>query len=149
VVIHHGRLVAEHYADGFGPDVTCPSWSMAKSITQALVGLLVGDGRIDIHARAAAPEWDASDDPRHAITLDLLLRMSSGLQFVEEYLPEKPSDVIEMLWGTGKDDVAHFAASFPLAHAPGKFWSYSSGTSNIVARAAAIAADAKGEAFET
>lgn len=146
VAIHRGRLVAEHYAKDFGPDVTCPSWSKAKSITQALVGILVGDGKIDIHAPASAPEW--KHDSRRDITLDLLLRMSSGLAFVEEYIPGKPSDVIEMLWGRGKDDVAHFAASFPLVHAPGAFWSYSSGTSNIVARAASIAANAKGKDFE-
>jgi len=138
VAIHRGRLVAEHYARNFGPEVTCPSWSKAKSITQALVGILVGDGRIDIHAPVFAPEWQ--NDSRRVITLDSLLRMSSGLAFIEEYLPDRPSDVIEMLWGRGKDDVAHFAASFPLAHAPDSFWSYSSGTSNIVARAAGAAA---------
>jgi CubicO group peptidase (beta-lactamase class C family) len=146
VAIHRGRLVAERYAKDFGPDVTCPSWSMAKSITQALVGMLVGDGKIDIHAPANVPEWQETRDPRRAITLDLLLRMSSGLHFIEEYLPENPSDVIEMLFGKGKDDVAHFAASFPMAHAPGSFWSYSSGTSNIVARAAA---EARGSDFES
>lgn len=148
VVIHRGRLVAEHYAPGFGPEATYPSWSKAKSITQALVGILVGDGKIDILAPAAVPEWRDSRDPRSDISLDLLLRMSSGLAFAEEYLPDKPSDVIEMLWGKGKDDVAHFAASFELAYAPGLFWSYSSGTSNIVARAAGIAADARGDEFE-
>lgn len=148
VAVHRGRLVAEHYAAGFGPEALCPSWSKAKSITQALVGLLVGEGKIDILAPAEVPEWKGANDPRSQVTLDLLLRMSSGLVFVEEYLPEKPSDVIEMLWGRGKDDVAQFAASFPLAHAPGAFWSYSSGTSNIVARAASVAAGVRGDDFE-
>jgi CubicO group peptidase (beta-lactamase class C family) len=147
VIVQHGRLLLERYGQDFTAKDTFPSWSMAKSITQALVGLLVKDGRIDIHAPAYAPEWQGADDPRRAITLDLLLRMSSGLAFIEEYLPDKPSDVIRMLWGEGKDDVAHFAAAFPLAHEPGKFWSYSSGTSNIVARAAAHAAGVSGEAF--
>ncbi len=148
VVVHRGRLVAERYADGFGPDVSCPSWSVAKSVTHALVGLLVGDGEVDIHAPVAAPEWRERTDPRSAITLDLLLRMSSGLAFVEEYLPDRPSDVIEMLWGAGKDDVAHFAASFPLAHPPGRFWAYSSGTTNIVARAAGAAVAARDAGVE-
>jgi CubicO group peptidase (beta-lactamase class C family) len=148
VAVHRGRLVAERYAPAFGPEAINPSWSKAKSITQALVGILVADGKIDILAPAAVPEWQSANDPRSQITLDLLLRMSSGLVFVEEYLPDKPSDVIEMLWGKGKDDVAHFAASFELAYAPGFFWSYSSGTSNIVARAAGIAANAQGVDFE-
>ena len=147
VVIQKGRLLLERYAKDMGAADTFPSWSMAKSITQALVGLLVKDGKIDIHAPADVPEWKGAGDPRGVISLDQLLRMSSGLAFVEEYLPDKPSDVIQMLWGDGASDVAHFAASFPLAHEPGKFWSYSSGTSNIVSRAASRAAGVSGEAF--
>lgn len=154
VIVHRGRLVHERYGTGFGPDATCPSWSMAKSITQALAGFLVDEGKLDHMAPADVREWrERPDDPRRAITLDLLLRMSSGLAFEENYAPEKTSpnrtsDVIEMLWGAGKDDVAHFAASFPLVHAPGSFYSYSSGTTNIVARALAQAADAFGPDFE-
>ena len=60
--------------------------------------------------------------------------MSSGLAFVEDYVPEHPSDVIAMLFGEGKDDVADYAAAKPLAHPPGSFWYYSSGTTNIVSR---------------
>lgn len=149
VIVQGGRLIHERYWTGFGPDVTCPSWSKAKSITQALVGLLVGDGRIDIHAPADVPEWrESADDPRGKITLDQLLRMSGGLAFREDYVDGQASDVIEMLFGKSKDDIAHFAASFPLAHAPGTFWSYSSGTTNIIARAAQKAAGLKGAAFE-
>ncbi len=148
VIIQGGQLLFERYGQGKGPDDTYPSWSMAKSITQALVGLIVAEGKIDIHAPADAPEWRGAGDPRGAITLDQLLRMSSGLAFNEEYDPQNPSDVIEMLWGRGKDDVGAFAAGFPLAHAPGSFWSYSSGTTNIVARAAARAVDRFGPDFE-
>lgn len=148
VIVQGGRLVLERYGAGFGPEMTYPSWSMAKSITQALVGILVGEGRIDVNAPADVAEWRKAGDPRRAITLDLLMRMSSGLAFVEDYVQDHASDVIEMLWGKGKDDVAHFAASFPLEHAPGSFWSYSSGTSNILSRCAAQAADAFGPDFE-
>ena len=149
VVVQGGRLVFERYAGGRGPDSTLPSWSKAKSITQALVGLAVGDGKLDIHAPADVPEWrEQPGDPRAAITLDQLLRMSSGLKFVEDYVPEHPSDVIEMLWGAGKDDVAGFAAAMPLEHPPGSFWSYASGTSNIVARCVARALGAQGPDFE-
>jgi CubicO group peptidase (beta-lactamase class C family) len=148
VVIQAGRLLLERYADGFGPDQTYPSWSKAKSITQALVGLAVGDGRLDLAAPADVPEWAGAGDPRREITPDLLLRMSSGLAFVEAYEPDHPSDVIPMLFGEGKDDVAHYAANKPLAHAPGRFWAYSSGTTNIVSRCVARALDAHGPDFE-
>jgi CubicO group peptidase (beta-lactamase class C family) len=148
LAVARGRLVLEHYGAGFSPDLLCPSWSMAKSVTHALVGILAGDGRIDISAPAPVAEWRGPDDPRRAITLDQLLRMSSGLAFIESYIPDEPSDVIEMLWGKSKNDMAHFAASLPLAHPPGSFWAYSSGTTNIVARLAADAAGARGAAFE-
>lgn len=143
-----GRLVLERYAQGFGPDVTCRSWSMAKSITHALVGLAVLDDRVDIAAPADVPAWRGAGDPRGAITLDHLLRMSSGLAFIEEYVPGAPSDVIEMLFGEGKDDVAAFAAGFPLAHPPGSFFAYSSGTTNIVSGCLSRALGANGAAFE-
>ena len=141
LLVQGGRIVFERYGEGFGPEDTQPSWSKAKSITHALVGLLVGDGRLDIHAPAAVPEWRSEGDPRAAITLDHLLRMSSGLKFVEDYVPGHVSDVIEMLFNTGKDDVAAYAARQPPAHPPGTFWSYASGTTNIVARLAGDAAD--------
>ena len=148
VIIQAGRLVTERYGPGRGPDDTCRSWSMAKSITQALVGILVGDGRLDILATADVPEWREAGDPRGAIKLDHLLRMSSGLAFVEAYSPDQPSDVIEMLFGRGAADTAAFAAAFPLAHEPGAFFSYSSGTTNIVSRCLARALGGTGAAFE-
>jgi len=122
---------------------------MARSITQALVGILASDGKIDIHAPADVPEWSAPGDPRGAITLDQMLRMVSGLAFVEDYRPDQESDVVEMLFGRGQQDVAHFAADFPLEHPPGAFWAYSSGTTNIISRCAARAANAFGPDFET
>jgi CubicO group peptidase (beta-lactamase class C family) len=148
LIVQGGRIVHEQYGDGFGPEQTYPSWSKAKSITHALVGIAVGDGLIDIHAPADAPEWRAPGDPRGAITLDQLLRMSSGLRWLEEYLPDQPSDVIAMLFGEGKDDVAAFAAKAPPEHEPGRFWYYSSGTTNIVSRALGRAIGASGPGFE-
>ena len=148
VVVQGGRLMVERYAEGMGPQSTHASWSKAKSITHALTGMLVGDGLIDIHKPAAVPEWSASSDPRGAITLDQLLRMSSGLKFNEVYLPDQGSDVIEMLFGAGKADVAAFAASLPLAHELDTHFAYSSGTTNIVSRRLAETIGARGAAFE-
>ena len=137
----------ERYTAGFGPNSSFASWSMAKSITHALVGIAVGDGLMDPAAPADVPEWRAPSDLRGAITLDQLLRMSSGLRFVEDYVPEHPSDVIEMLFGRGKGDVAAFAAGFPLDHPPGTHWAYASGTTNIVARALGDAVGRRGPAL--
>jgi CubicO group peptidase (beta-lactamase class C family) len=132
VVVHRGEVVAEQYGPDTGPDTTLVSWSMAKSITHAVVGLLVRDGRLDVCAPAVVPRWRGADDPRAAITLDQLLQMRSGLCFVEDYVDADGSDVIDMLFGSGADDVAAYAESCALAHEPGAVWNYSSGTTNIV-----------------
>jgi CubicO group peptidase (beta-lactamase class C family) len=147
VIVQAGRLIHERYGPQHGPDATCMSWSMAKSVTQALVGLVVGDGKLDIRDPADVPEWSAPMEPRRAISTDELLRMSSGLEFAEVYEPDKPSDTIEMLWGSGKDDVAHYAAGKPLIYDPDSFWSYSSGTTNIISRALSRTLDAYGPDF--
>lgn len=147
VVVQGGRLRLERYGPQHGPDATCMSWSKAKSLTHALVGIAVGDGLLDIMAPAPVAEWRTPADPRGAITTDQLLRMSSGLEFSEVYEPDKPSDTIEMMWGSGKDSVAHYAADKPLAHPPGTFFSYSSGTTNIICRILADMTGLRGEAF--
>ncbi|HEY8057634.1 MAG TPA: serine hydrolase [Acidimicrobiales bacterium] len=134
LAVQRGEVVAERYGEGVAADTTLISWSMAKSITQALVGFAVADGRLDIHAPAPVTEWSAPDDPRRAITVDQLLRMCSGLVFCEDYVDERVSDVMTMLFGEGQEDTAAFAAGFSLAHQPGTVFNYSSGTTNIVAR---------------
>lgn len=147
LAVQGGRIVAERHRTGFDVASTHHSWSQAKSMTQALIGILVREGKLDIHAPADVPEWQGTDDLRRAITLDQLLRMSSGLKFAEDYVDAGISDVIEMLFGSGKEDVGGFAARFPLIHAPDTVWSYASGTTNIVSRIAARALGASGEAF--
>ncbi len=140
LVVKSGRLVAERYGPGFDATTPLLSWSMAKSVTHALVGLLVKDGRLDPDAPAAVPEWSDPNDPRHEITLRQLLRMTDGLEFNEAYaLPPDGegaawSHCIDMLFGDGTNDPARYAAARPLIHPPGAVFNYSSGTSNIVAR---------------
>lgn len=153
VVVHRGRLIHERYGGSIEhwdrddepveADTHLLSWSMAKSILHAIVGILVGDGVLDVEARAAVPLWQQEPaDPRAEITLDQLLQMRDGLDFVENYVDDRGSDVIKMLFGDGRDDIATYAADRPLAHPPGTAFNYSSGTSNIVAR---IVCDAIGE----
>ena len=132
LAVHRGVLVIERYGSDAGPATPLPSWSMAKSVTHALVGILVREGRLDLQAPAAIPSWRGPDDPRAAITLEHLLRMCDGLDFTEDYVDREISHVIDMLFGAGKDDVAGYAAARPAAHEPGKVWNYSSGTTNIV-----------------
>ena len=133
VVVHRGAIVAERYRPEWG-DAETPhrSWSMAKSVTQALVGVLVGRGELDVFAPAPVPEWVDPTDPRHEITVDQMLRMATGLAWKEEYYAPD-SDTVAMLNGVGAPDMAHYAADKPLEVEPGTRVRYSTGTSNIVA----------------
>ncbi|MEI6701684.1 MAG: serine hydrolase [Actinomycetota bacterium] len=147
VVIHKGRLIAERYAgnreffdrapEPIDAASSLISWSMAKSMLQVLTFSLVAEGVFDLNAPLGIPEWSTPGDPRGDITLAELLAMRDGLNFIEDYVDGESSDVIEMLFGSGKADVAHFAADRPLAHEPGTFYNYSSGTTNIISGAIA------------
>jgi hypothetical protein len=130
LVVHDGKLISERYAPGFHKDMPLLGWSMGKSVTNALVGILTKEGRLDIMQPAPVPEWQKQDDPRKEITIDQLLRMSSGLVFEEVYEPF--ADVVDMLFGSY--DFAAFAAAKPLEAEPDTKWHYSSGSVNIVAR---------------
>lgn len=128
VVLYRGQLAAERYATGFGPDIPQLGWSMTKSITNALVGILVKNGKLDLERNALFPDW--RDDERRDITVDDLLHMNSGLGWNEEY--GSTSDATRMLYLQA--DMAHYAADQPLAHPIGTHWQYSSGTSNLLSQ---------------
>jgi CubicO group peptidase (beta-lactamase class C family) len=130
VVVHRGRIVAERYADGFDAQMPMIGWSMSKTATNALIGLRVKDGALNLDDDRLMPQWWHPDDPRGTITLDELMRMTSGLAFDESH-DDELSDVSQMLFVQA--GTAAFAASKPLLHDPGTVWSYSSGTSNILA----------------
>ena len=132
VVVVGGKIVAERYAEGITPDTRLLAWSMAKSFTNALVGILVGQGKIDIRRPAPVAAWQKPGDPRGAITVDQLMRMSSGLAFSETYADKPISDVNQMLML--EPDMGAYAAGLPLAAAPDTVWNYSSGSTNIVSR---------------
>jgi len=130
VVVYDGKLVGERYAPGFDRNKALLGWSMSKSVTNALVGILVRQGKLQIQEPAPVPEWQKVGDPRKSITLDQLLRMSSGLKFDETYEPLH--DVTDMLYRS--HDFAAYAAAKPLETEPDRKWVYSSGTANIIAR---------------
>src|SRR5210317_1539531 len=98
VIIYDGQLIAERYAPGFDKDMPLLGWSMCKTVTNALVGILVKQKRLDIMQPAPVPAWQKQGDERKKITLDQLLRMSSGLKFEEVYAPLY--DATYMLYGS-------------------------------------------------
>ena len=156
-VVQGSRLLAQRYGgklehwdrphEPVEPSTRLLSWSMAKSMLHAVVGMLVAEGRLSLDGPAPVPVWADPGDERHAITLDHMLAMRDGLAFSEVYDDTGQSDVIEMLFGAGQADMAHFAADRPLAHTPDTVFNYSSGTSNIISGTVARAVG-PGEPYE-
>ena len=148
-IVHRGRLVYERYAgelvffdrppEPIDHETGLLSWSMAKSMLHATVGVLVNEGRLRPDEPAGLPWWgEPPADPRGAITLQQMLEMRDGLDFNEAYTEEDGhSDVIDMLFGAGQEDVAAYAAQRKLAATPGERFAYSSGTTNLVSAAVA------------
>lgn len=147
VVIQGGRVLVERYGgeqfyfDRPAEPITAQSpllsWSMAKSVLHMIIGTLVDEHRLSPDQVAPVPEWSNPADPRHRIRVRDLLAMRDGLAFVEVYELGQTSHVIEMLYGEGKDDMAAYTAKLPLAHEPGTFFNYSSGTTNVLSRVVA------------
>ncbi|MBA2561313.1 MAG: serine hydrolase [Chitinophagaceae bacterium] len=128
VILYDGKLVAEYYAAGFNRSSRMIAWSATKSITAALIGILVKGGKLNTEEFAPVSNWKDSNDPRHKIRLEHLLQQTSGLSFTEAY--SKPSEVITMLFSKG--DMAGYTSSLVLKDTPGTVFNYSSGNSNIL-----------------
>jgi CubicO group peptidase (beta-lactamase class C family) len=126
-VIYKGRLIAQRYGAGFTPVTPLLGWSMTKTVSAALVGMQVADGKLSMQQSGF---WPDRADARSGITLAQLMAMSSGLRFNEGY--GDVSDVTRMLYL--EPDMAAYTASQPLAQAPGSVWNYSSGTTVLLSR---------------
>ncbi|MGD8643954.1 MAG: serine hydrolase [Chromatiales bacterium] len=130
LVVHRGHIVAERYATGIDADTPLVGWSMTKSIVNALIGVLIGEGRLELDAPAPIGAWQATDDPRAEVTLNALLRMTSGIDFDERTGPVL-SDINRLLFLEA--DVFAYASHRPLAHAPETHWAYTGASTNLLA----------------
>lgn len=137
IVMQGGRVLAERYASGYHENTRFVSWSMAKSITGVMIGMLISDGRLRLDESAPIPAWQRPGDPRGEITLRQLLQMRSGLRHGEAISPPWKSDEVRMLFLDGRGDMARYAEDQPLQFEPGRKWVYSSATSVILADLAA------------
>ncbi len=126
IVVYDNNIIAEKYSAGFDENTPILGWSMSKSITNALVGILVKQGKLNINKPVGIKEW--SNDPRKEITLNNLLQMSSGLEWNEAY--GDLSDVVKLLYKSG--DFYEYVINKPPAVKPDSIWNYSTGTTNII-----------------
>lgn len=137
VIMQGGKIVAERYADGFDADTPLIGWSLSKSVTAVLIGILVTDGRLALDEPAPVPAWSSPGDPRRHITLRQLLHMSSGLSHEEGLeaatdIPVYEGDTARMLYLDGAEDMSQYAERRPLEAEPGSHFEYSTPTSIIL-----------------
>lgn len=126
MVLHKGLPVAETYMKPFDLKTRFLSWSVAKSFTNTLAGIMVADGKLDINSPVELDSW--ANDDRKLITINDLMQMQSGLVWNEDY--GNRSDVTVMLHC--ENDFAGFTLNKPLEAKPGSKWYYSSGTVNVL-----------------
>lgn len=125
IVVYKGQLIGEKYSTGFDPETEILGWSMTKSITATLIGIMKKNGQLTLSDNQLFSEWK---DDRKDITLKDMLQMQSGLAFEEEY--ETVGDATNMLFNS--EDVSRIPKANKLIHPPGSYWSYSSGTTNLL-----------------
>ena len=126
LVIYKDKIISEKYADGFTKNSLFLGWSMTKSVTNAVLGVLEKEGKISLDQRTLFPAWN--DDARKNITLRNLLNMNSGLAWDEDYT--QISDVTKMLFLAS--DMSQVQKEKPLIAKPNNAWNYSSGTTNML-----------------
>lgn len=137
IVMHDGKVAAQRYEPGSGPATKFLGWSMSKTVTGVLIGMLVSEGRLRLDDAAPVARWQRPGDPRSEITLRQLLQMRSGLRHHEKADPVYTSSEVRMLLLDGRDDMAGWAEAQPLDHEPGRAFEYSTATPMILADVAA------------
>lgn len=133
VVMRGPKIVAERYGEGYGRDTRFVGWSLTKTVTAVITGMLIADGALALDEPAPVPRWQRNGDPRAAITVRHLLQMRPGLRHVEDGEPSYTGDTARMLYTDGRDDMARYAETQPLDADPGKAFAYSTATSVILA----------------
>jgi len=148
VVVKDGHVVAERYADGFGIETPILGFSATKSVISALTGILVRKGALTLDGPVPVAAWQSPNDPRHAITVDHLLRHTAGLAIgssLEASLGAAFEPVNRMKFM--ESDMAAYAESIPLATSPGSAWNYNDGNFIVLSHLIRNAAGGKAADF--
>ena len=126
VILYQGKIIAEKYAGGFTASSKQLGWSMAKGIENALIGIMVKQGKINIELPVPVAEW--KNDARNTITMADLMHMSSGLHYASS--ATGPSDLTEMLFK--ENNMAAFAIRAAADHPHGKIFHYADASANLL-----------------
>lgn len=133
LVVWRGQIAGEWYQKGVSQSTRLQSWSVAKGMLHAALGIALGDHTISIQSGLNIADWSGSGDPRARITVRQLAQMTDGLRFDENY-GDPQSHVMQMLFGAGRADTGEYAARSGFSHDAGTHWSYSGGSANILSR---------------
>ena len=128
LVVYKDQIVAEKYTSGFDENSLQLGWSMTKSVTSAVLGVMEKQGMVDLNDKDLFKEWE--NDDRKNISLANLLNMNSGLEWEENYA--KICDATKMLFLDSDMSTMQLEKSF--VGTPNNSWNYSSGTTNLLSR---------------
>jgi CubicO group peptidase (beta-lactamase class C family) len=128
LIVYKNKVIAEKYAPGYDQNSMFLGWSMAKSVTGSLIGILTKQGKLTPAQPAPVSEWQQEKEGRKQITIENLLQQTSGLKFKEDY--SSYSSATNMLFNKG--DMAGYVESLPLKAKPGTVFYYSSGNTNVL-----------------
>jgi CubicO group peptidase (beta-lactamase class C family) len=150
VVTWRGRLIAERYGNGITARTPLEGWSMGKSLTATLMGVLIKQGVYDIWQPAPIPEWQSAGDPRAKIRVGDIMRMSSGLRIRApqdpDYDPAGPYPDHLYLY-TGSVNSFHYAATRPLQWPPNTIGRYRNTDPVLINYLIRLAVEKRGEDY--
>ncbi len=150
VVTWKGRIIGERYGAGITARTPLESWSMGKSLTAALLGILIKQGVYALEQPAPIPEWQGENDPRAKIRIADLMHMSSGLRIRApqdpDYDPSGPYPDHLYLY-TGAVNLFHYAATRPLQWPPGTVGRYHNTDPVLVNYLVRVAVEKRGEEY--
>jgi CubicO group peptidase (beta-lactamase class C family) len=150
VVTYKGRLIGERYMKGIEPTTPLESWSMGKSVTATMMGVLVHEGAYSLDQPAPIPEWQTAGDPRQEIRIQDLLRMSSGLRIKAPDDPDfDPHGTYpdHLYLYTGRVNSFKYAATRPLQWPPNTVGRYRNADPVLVNYLVRLAVEKRGEEY--
>ena len=150
VVTHRGSLVAERYGEGIESTTPLESWSMGKSLTATLLGLLVHEGEYTLDEPAPIPEWQSGDDARASIRIADIVQMSSGLRFRAMMDPDydpRAGYPDHLYVYTGGVNAYHYAATRSRQWPAGQVGRYRNGDPLLANYLVRLAVEARGENY--
>jgi len=152
VVTYQGQIIGERYSDEVGISTPLESWSMTKSLTGTLMGVLIQQGAYELWQQAPIPEWQQDpNDPRQQIRIGDVMRMSSGIMINApsdpDYDPETYADHFYLY--TGGVDSYRYAATRPLEYPPNTVGRYRNTDPVLTSYLIRLAVEARGDDYHS